>query len=99
MAEECEVPHSLDCHARSGTLTATARIFLRPRSGVIMLHRICLLLAGFLSMLVTTSPARAADADLILHNGKIVTVDRKFSIHQAIALRGDRILRVGTNEE
>jgi hypothetical protein len=27
----------------------------------------------------------AADADLILHNGKIVTVDPAFSIRQAVA--------------
>ncbi len=44
-------------------------------------------------------PANAADADLILHHGKIVTVDKKFAIHQALAIQGDRILRVGTNEE
>ena len=44
-------------------------------------------------------PARAQEADLILHNGKVVTVDGKFSIHQALAIRGDRILRVGSNKE
>src|SRR6185312_11206180 len=57
-----------------------------------------LLLATFL--LATLSwPAFAADADLILHNGKIVTVDKAFSIRQALALEGNRILKVGTNEE
>jgi len=44
-------------------------------------------------------PVYAADADLILHNGKIVTVDKKFSLHQALAIRGEKILRVGSNEE
>ncbi len=38
-------------------------------------------------------------ADLILHNGKIVTVDRDFSVHEAIAVRGDKILRVGKNDD
>src|SRR2546425_1161884 len=38
-----------------------------------------------------------AEADLILHHGKIVTVDRRFSIHEAMAIRGGRILRVGTD--
>jgi predicted amidohydrolase YtcJ len=52
-----------------------------------------------LSCLVAASPARAADADLILHNGKVVTVDAKFSVHQAVAVRGDQILRVGTDDE
>ena len=33
----------------------------------------------------------AAEADLILHNGKIITVDRAFSIHQALAVKGDQL--------
>jgi predicted amidohydrolase YtcJ len=46
------------------------------------------------------SLARAnADADLILHHGKIVTVDRDFSIHQALAVEGDRVTKVGSNED
>lgn len=44
-------------------------------------------------------PAAAAEPDLILHNGKIVTVDREFSVRQAMAVEGNRIVRVGTNEE
>jgi predicted amidohydrolase YtcJ len=39
----------------------------------------------------------AADADLILHNGKIVTVDARFSTAQAVAVKGGRIVTVGTN--
>jgi hypothetical protein len=38
-------------------------------------------------------------ADVILTNGKIITVDDQFSIAQAIAVRGDRIVAVGTNQE
>lgn len=37
----------------------------------------------------------AADADLILHNGKIITVDNAFSIQQAIAVKNGRIIAVG----
>ena len=33
--------------------------------------------------------------DLILHNGKIVTVDDQFSLAEALAIRGDRIVAVG----
>src|SRR5688572_24991689 len=40
-----------------------------------------------------------AAADLILTNGKIITVDNKFSIAQAVAVRGARIIAVGTNQE
>ncbi|HZW32501.1 MAG TPA: amidohydrolase [Isosphaeraceae bacterium] len=45
-------------------------------------------------------PAAAQEqADVILHHGKIVTVDRAFSIRQALAVKGDRLIRVGTDEE
>ncbi len=35
--------------------------------------------------------------DLIVHNAKIVTVDAKFSIRAAMAIRGDRIVQTGPN--
>jgi predicted amidohydrolase YtcJ len=43
--------------------------------------------------------ARADDADLILVHGKVVTADRDFSIRQALAVKGERIVRVGTDED
>ncbi|MBI1899170.1 MAG: amidohydrolase [Acidobacteria bacterium] len=51
-----------------------------------------------LFLLLAATVAAAANADLILHNGRIVTVDQKFSIQQAIAIQGGRITAVGTNE-
>ncbi|HKE82395.1 MAG TPA: amidohydrolase [Vicinamibacterales bacterium] len=38
-------------------------------------------------------------ADLILSNGKIVTVDDRFTIAQAVAIKGNRIVAVGANQE
>jgi predicted amidohydrolase YtcJ len=43
--------------------------------------------------------ASARQADLVLSNGKIITVDERFTIAQAVAIRGDRIVAVGTNQE
>lgn len=40
----------------------------------------------------------AQPADLILHNGKIVTVNAKFEVVQAVAVRGERILAAGSND-
>jgi predicted amidohydrolase YtcJ len=42
-------------------------------------------------------PAAAADADLILFNGHIVTVDAAFRVAEAIAVKGGRITAVGTS--
>lgn len=42
--------------------------------------------------------AVAPTADLILTNGKIITVDPKDSIAEAVAVKGGRILEVGTRE-
>ena len=40
----------------------------------------------------------AADADLILHNGKIVTVDAGFSIRQAVAVKAGKIIATGSDQ-
>ncbi len=43
--------------------------------------------------------SNARVADLILKNGKVVTVDENFTVAQALAIRDDRVLAVGSNEE
>jgi predicted amidohydrolase YtcJ len=43
--------------------------------------------------------AQQAAPDLILSNGKIVTVDERFSIAQAVAIRAGRIVATGSNPE
>src|SRR6266481_1465777 len=54
-----------------------------------------LAVAGAISILHAQQPA----PDLILSNGKIITVDDRFTIAQAVAIRGDHIVAVGTNTE
>jgi predicted amidohydrolase YtcJ len=41
----------------------------------------------------------ALAADLVLYNGKIVTVDRAFSVVEAVAARDGRLVAVGGNDE
>ena len=48
---------------------------------------------------VSVVPAQQLAPDVILSNGKIITVDERFSVAQAIAIRGDRIVAVGTDAE
>jgi predicted amidohydrolase YtcJ len=48
--------------------------------------------------LATRLEAQGGSADLVLYNGKIVTVDDAFSIRQAIVIKDGRILAVGGNE-
>lgn len=45
------------------------------------------------------SLAVKAPADMVLRGGKIVTVDRDFSIREAVAIRDRHIITVGTNRE
>jgi predicted amidohydrolase YtcJ len=54
---------------------------------------IACLLAGW------TAAATAQSADKILLNGRIVTVDDRFTIVQALAVRGERIVAVGSNTD
>jgi predicted amidohydrolase YtcJ len=48
--------------------------------------------------LLVPAPA-LADADLIVHRAKIVTVDDKFSVAEAIAVRDGKIVAVGTDSD
>src|SRR5665213_474136 len=52
-------------------------------------------IAGPTAILRAQQPA----PDLILSNGKIITVDERFTIAQAVAIKGDRIAAVGTTQE
>jgi predicted amidohydrolase YtcJ len=54
---------------------------------------------AFLALFLDASPVPAQDADLILHNGKVVTVDRDFAIRQALAVKDGKLTRVGTDAE
>lgn len=67
-----------------------SQMFRREVSGVLPL---AFLLAGSVSL-------RAAEpADFIIRNAKVVTVDAKFSLAQAAAVRGDKLLAVGSNAD
>ena len=49
--------------------------------------------------LAAAFPARAQNADTILVNGKILTVDNQFSTREAVAIRDGKITAVGSNSE
>ena len=49
--------------------------------------------------LAIASPAWPQNADTILVNGKILTVDSQFSIREAIAIRDGKITAVGSNSD
>lgn len=50
-------------------------------------------------LLGLAAPAYAQDADLVVRNARVITVDRRDTIAGAVAIRGDRILAVGTDAE
>ena len=52
------------------------------------------------SLVLSPALALAADeADLILHHGRVVTVDADFTIEQAIAVKDGRVLRTGDDQQ
>lgn len=63
---------------------------LKSLAAILLLPLACL--AG------NASPGRSSGApDLILHHGKVVTVDDRFSIREAIVVKDGRIQEVGSN--
>lgn len=58
-----------------------------------------MLLGSIIGALAVAAPAAAADAELIVHHGKIVTVDPSFSVRSALAVKDGRLVRIGTDAE
>ncbi|MCB9248460.1 MAG: amidohydrolase [Ignavibacteriales bacterium] len=52
----------------------------------------------FLFILLTNCSESTTSADLVLLNGKIISVDSNNSIYEAIAIRSDTIMALGSNE-
>ena len=69
------------------------------RSGVILLLFALAGCGGSAEVDFARSLAVKAPADLVLRGGKIVTVDRDFSIRQAVAIRDGHFVAVGTDRD
>lgn len=67
------------------------RVFVARKS------RSCAFIAA--GVILSAGLAAAAPPELILHHGKVATVDNQFKIAQAIAIIDGKIAAVGTNEE
>jgi predicted amidohydrolase YtcJ len=59
----------------------------------------CRLLAAALLLCASAAFAAEAPADLVVLNGKVLTVDARFRVAEAAAIRDGVFVRVGTNEE
>lgn len=58
------------------------------------------LLRGMMAWWLCVGCVFSADPpDLIVHHAKVVTVDADFSLAEALAIRGDRIIAVGSNQQ
>lgn len=76
-------------------LLLSATVMLREyREGFMALKNLLLILC-----LLPADPVLAQQAELILHHGKVVTVDERFSIAEAIAIKDGRILKTGRSSD
>jgi predicted amidohydrolase YtcJ len=66
--------------------------------------KICYAIRRALGAMVLFLPAvlpafGAEHADVVFHNGKVLTVDERFTVAQAVAIRGERVMATGSNAE
>jgi len=47
----------------------------------------------------TTASSKEKSSDLVITNAKVITVDKDFTIREALAVKDGRIIAVGTNDE
>src|SRR5262245_4750675 len=73
------------------------RQFLKAAAGAALTPGASLPAAAQTAAAAQDSAAIARPADLVLKNAKVITVDPRFTIAQAIAIAGERILAVGTD--
>src|SRR5262249_15346973 len=59
----------------------------------------CMTAAILFAAFAVTGAVAAERADIILLNGKVATVDERFSFAQGVAVKGARILAVGKNAD
>src|SRR5204862_7795857 len=71
---------------------------ISSRSGTMRWSVVSAFAIGLLTGL-SVAAAQAQPADTILVNGKIVTVDDRFSVAESLAIRGTRIVAVGSAAE
>jgi predicted amidohydrolase YtcJ len=64
-----------------------------------MFGKIVVALSAAACWFIGVPAALAGDADIVLVNGKIVTVDDQFHVAQAVAIKGSRIIAVGKNAD
>ena len=64
-----------------------------------MKRRLLILIAVQLISLAKLFSQAPSDVDLILLNGNVITVDHHFSIVQAVAIKKDRVVAVGSTNE
>lgn len=62
---------------------------------MILKNRVCAMM--FVVLGAIPAFALAQSADIVLLNGKVLTVDANFSTREAVAVRGERILAVGSS--
>ncbi|MFW6137172.1 MAG: amidohydrolase, partial [Candidatus Aminicenantaceae bacterium] len=65
---------------------------------IIHIFTLCLVITALIPLLSCQKQDETA-ADLVLLNGKVITVDSDFSIREAVAVKDNQILAVGTTSE
>ena len=63
------------------------------------LYTFLLLISTFLLLISTTSCKFRQKVSLIVHHGNIYTVDKNFSVQQAMAINDGKIVAVGSNDD
>jgi predicted amidohydrolase YtcJ len=77
------------------TIDASVRTAWRVRRYLAL----ALLVASIAIGALGTTIRAANDADMILHGGKVVTADNRFTVAEAVAIKDGRIVAVGTSRD
>ncbi len=83
-------------HRLTGNSASPGQLELK---GIRRLVRVAVLLMALLAFGCDGKKPAVEQADLVLHKGRVVTVDQAGTEAQAVAIKGARIIAVGSNDE
>jgi predicted amidohydrolase YtcJ len=69
------------------------------KSRALPMKRIPLFCLALIAGAVARAAAPAGDADIVLYNGKVLSVDANDTVYEALAIKGERILAVGSSKD
>ena len=75
------------------------KIFLKISHGKTACMKNIIISLSIIFMVTSSSNYKKEEADLVIINGKVLTIDKDNPVSEAIAVKGEKIIAIGTSSQ